>query len=129
MYGDITIQLAKTAATYIHADSIPYWLKHGTDEEWEETNKKLDILTNTSDLAYIYVSVISPDYKQRTYVFDTVNKSYCSDIMYKAYRKVGINLNKDGFATTIYDLISSSDCYISYYHVYKDDVKYIYYLD
>ena len=74
MYGDITIQLAKTAATYIHADSIPYWLKHGTDEEWEETNKKLDILTNTSDLAYIYVSVISPDYKQRTYVFDTVNQ-------------------------------------------------------
>ena len=44
MYGDITIQLAKTAATYIHADSIPYWLKHGPDEEWEETNKKLDIL-------------------------------------------------------------------------------------
>ena len=74
MYGDITIQLAKTAATYIHADSIPYWLRHGTDEEWEETNKKLDILTNTSDLAYIYVSVISPDYKQRTYVFDTVNQ-------------------------------------------------------
>lgn len=63
-----------------------------------------------------------------SFVFDTVNKSYCSDIMYKAYRKVGINLNKDGFATTIFDLISSSDCYISYYHVFKDGVKYIYYL-
>ena len=74
LYGDITIQLAKTGASYIHIDSIPYWVKHEVDEEWEETNKKLDTLTNTSDLAYIYVSVISPDYKTRTYVFDTVNK-------------------------------------------------------
>ena len=74
LYGDITIQLAKTGASYIHIDSIPYWVKHEPDEEWEETNQKLDTLTNTSDLAYIYVSVISPDYKTRTYVFDTVNK-------------------------------------------------------
>ena len=74
LYGDITIQLAKTGASYIHVDSIPYWIKHEPDEEWEETNKKLDTLTNTSDLAYIYVSVISPDYKKRTYVFDTVNQ-------------------------------------------------------
>ena len=74
LYGDITIQLAKTGASYIHVDSIPYWVKHEPDEEWEETNKKLDTLTNTSDLAYIYVSVISPDYKTRTYVFDTVNQ-------------------------------------------------------
>ncbi len=64
-----------------------------------------------------------------SFIFDTVNKSYCSDIISKSFKEVGINLNKDGFATTIYDLISSSDCYISYYHVYKDDVKYIYYLD
>ena len=74
LYGDITIQLAKTGASYIHVDSIPYWVKNEPDEEWEETNAKLDTLTNTSDLAYIYVSVISPDYKQRTYVFDTVNQ-------------------------------------------------------
>ena len=74
LYGDITIQLAKTGASYIHVDSIPYWVKHEPDEEWEETNQKLDTLTNTSDLAYIYVSVISPDYKTRTYVFDTVNQ-------------------------------------------------------
>ena len=74
LYGDITIQLAKTGASYIHTDSINYWIKHGPDDEWEETNKKLDTLTNTSDLAYIYVSVISPDYKKRTYIFDTVNQ-------------------------------------------------------
>ena len=64
-----------------------------------------------------------------SFIFNTVNSSYCSDIISKSFREIGINLNKDGFATTIYDLICSGDCYISYYHVIKDDVKYIYYLD
>ena len=72
-------------------------------------------------------SLLGDEYNY-SFIFDTVNKSYCSDIISKAYRKIGKNLNKDGFATTIYDLICSSDCYISYYHVIKDDVKYIYYL-
>ena len=61
-------------------------------------------------------------------LFDTVNKSYCSDLISKSFAEVGININKDGFVTTILDIISSGDCYISYYHIYKDDVKYIYYL-
>ena len=74
MYGNITQELAKTGATYIDVDRIPLWLTDGQDEEWEAANQKLDILTNTAELAYIYVSVISPDYKKRTYIFDTVNK-------------------------------------------------------
>ncbi len=74
MYGNITQELAKTGASYINVDKIPQWLQNGQDEDWEETNQKLDVLTDTAELAYIYVSVISPDYKTRTYVFDTVNK-------------------------------------------------------
>ncbi|MCR4899847.1 MAG: PP2C family protein-serine/threonine phosphatase [Treponema sp.] len=74
MYGNITQELAKTGASYINVDKIPEWLQNGQDEDWEETNQKLDVLTDTAELAYIYVSVISPDYKTRTYVFDTVNK-------------------------------------------------------
>ena len=62
-------------------------------------------------------------------MLDTVNKSYCTDVISKSYRKVGINLNKDGFITTNLDILCSGDLYISYYHYYKDDVKYIYYLD
>ena len=73
MYGNITQELAKTGATYIDVDRIPLWLQDGQDEAWQEANDKLDVLTSTAELAYIYVSVISPDYKKRTYVFDTVN--------------------------------------------------------
>lgn len=73
MYSNITEQLALTGASYINADNIPYWLENGTDEDWEYSNKMLDVLTNTAALAYIYVTTVSPDYKSRTYVFDTVN--------------------------------------------------------
>lgn len=63
-----------------------------------------------------------------SFTFDNVNKSYCSDLISKAYKTVNIDFNKNGFWTTIYDLIDSSDCHISYYHYFKDGIKYIYYL-
>ncbi len=79
------------------------------------------------EAASSYSALIGDDYNY-SFIFDTVNKSYCTDLVSKAYNKVGINLNKDGFVTTIYDLICSGDCYISYYHIIKNDVKYVYYL-
>ena len=121
MYGDITIQLAKTGASYIHVDSIPYWLKHGPDEEWEETNQKLDVLTNTSDLAYIYVSVISPDYKNRTYVFDTVNQlSLAAGSTVIPFGKVSSLENKDEeYINNLKIVIEEGKNYTSF--TYKDE--------
>ena len=64
-----------------------------------------------------------------SFIFDTINTSYCTDILSKAFIKYA-NLNKDGFATTVWDVICSSDTYISYYHYFDNDgVKHIYYLD
>lgn len=64
-----------------------------------------------------------------SFLFDTTNKSYCSDLVSKIYSYVGVNLNKDDFTTSIYDLLVSSDTYISYYHCYDSKgVKHIYYL-
>ena len=64
-----------------------------------------------------------------SFIFDTKNTSYCTDIISKGFSNKA-NLNKDGFATTIYDLICTSDTYISYYHYFDSDgVKHIYYLD
>jgi len=64
-----------------------------------------------------------------SFIFDTINNSYCTDILSKAFIKYA-NLNKDGFATTVWDLICSGDTYISYYHYFDNaGVKHIYYLD
>lgn len=65
-----------------------------------------------------------------SFLFDTKNKAYCSDLVNKAFDSIGVNLNKDGFTTSVYDLLVSSETYISYYQ-YTDNsgVKHIYYLD
>lgn len=64
-----------------------------------------------------------------SFIFNTTNKTYCSDLVSKVYSHIGVNLNKDDFTTSIYDLIVSSESYISYYHYYDSDgVKHIYYL-
>lgn len=64
-----------------------------------------------------------------SFLFDTVNKSYCSDLVSKVFNYIDKDLNKDDFTTSIYDLIVSNDTYISYYHYFDNEgVKHIYYL-
>lgn len=62
------------------------------------------------------------------FTFDTLNKSYCSDLISKAFDKVNLNLNKDGFWTTVWDIMVSPDLYITYYHYIDNGVKYVYYV-
>ncbi len=65
-----------------------------------------------------------------SFLFDAVNKSYCSDLVSKVFEYIGVDLNKDDFTTSIYDLIVSNETYISYYHYFDNKgIKYIYYLD
>ena len=73
IYGTVTEQFAQTAATYINGDKLNDWLSNGPDAEWEETNQRLIDITEASELVYVYVTTIAPDYKSRTYVFDTIN--------------------------------------------------------
>jgi len=73
IYGTLTEQFAQTASTYINGDKLDYWIENGPDQEWYETNQKLIDITEAAELVYVYVTTIAPDYKSRTYVFDTVN--------------------------------------------------------
>ena len=74
VYGTVTEQFAWTASTYVNGDSINKWMENGIDEEWQETNNKLIAITESAELVYVYTTIIAPDYKSRTYIFDTVNK-------------------------------------------------------
>ena len=73
IYGTVTEQFAQTAATYVNGDKLNYWIENGPDDEWYETNQRLIDITEASELVYVYVTTVAPDYKSRTYVFDTVN--------------------------------------------------------
>ncbi|MDD6485747.1 MAG: SpoIIE family protein phosphatase [Spirochaetales bacterium] len=73
-YRQVTQQIAETAISYVNADRINYYLKGGQeDEEWYETDAQLESLTETSKLAYIYVTVPDSKFMTRVYIFDTVN--------------------------------------------------------
>ena len=73
LYETVTRQFAETAISYIDPDRIVKWLTDGQDGTWDSMNARLNELTETAQLAYVYLTVVSPDYKSRIYVFDTVN--------------------------------------------------------
>lgn len=80
------------------------------------------------ELISMATSLVGDPYNY-SFIFDIDNTSYCSDLIAKCYAKIGKNINKDSFATTIYDIIVSGDVYISYHHYFdSDNVKHIYYL-
>lgn len=64
-----------------------------------------------------------------SFFFNTDKASYCTDLIGKAYSEIGVDLNKDGLTTSVYDLLISGETYISYYYC-KDNngVRYFYYL-
>lgn len=138
-YGDYQLGSLKGNQSTIEATGLDegknYSAAFDPEDTWVEDNLYTEVIglrvklsdEKRREVTSLCSSLIGDEYNY-SFVFDTVNKSYCSDLISKAYNKVGINLNKDGFVTTIYDLICSGDCYISYYHVIKNDVKYIYYL-
>lgn len=64
-----------------------------------------------------------------TYIFNTKNRYYCSDLISRCYEKVGIELNYDGFYTSIQDLIFNKNVYITFYKKIKNGISYIYYLE
>ena len=138
-YGDYQLGYIEGDKTTIEATGIgdgdncsetfdlDYW---ATDDPYTEIVGLRAKLSDEKrrEVTSICSSHIRDGYNYNLFMLDTVNKSYCTDIISKSYSKVGINLNKDGFITTNLDLLCSNDLYISYYHVYKKDVKYIYYL-
>lgn len=80
----------------------------------------------------ILVDAMAMEHEPYNYAFiwNTKNKSYCSDIISKIFANIGRNLNKDGFTTSVYDLLVTKDTYISYYHyIDSEGIKHVYYLD
>lgn len=73
-YKTVTEQIAHTALSYINGDRISeYAVNPVEDAEWREADNRLEMLTETAYLAYIYVTVPDVNYENRVYIFDTVN--------------------------------------------------------
>ncbi|MBP5329389.1 MAG: SpoIIE family protein phosphatase [Spirochaetaceae bacterium] len=73
-YRDITEQIAATALSYLDVERIKdYAAGAPADDEWYDADSKLDTLTRTTRLAYIYVTVPDEEFENRVYIYDTVH--------------------------------------------------------
>ena len=107
-----------------------YWIDDGTYKE--VVGLRMNGITDEQkdELMSIIYGELGDYYNFSFGLFESKSKSYCSDLISKAYNRIGYDLNKDKFFTTIYDLVVSPDCYISYYHYFDSDgVKYVYYIE
>ncbi|MGM9971636.1 MAG: YiiX/YebB-like N1pC/P60 family cysteine hydrolase [Anaeroplasmataceae bacterium] len=63
-----------------------------------------------------------------SFIFNTKDRYYCTDLISRAYETVGIDLNYDGFYTSVLDLIASQKTYIFFYKIIRNGISYFYYL-
>ena len=64
-----------------------------------------------------------------TFIFNTKNTYYCSDLITRSFEKFGYDINYDGFYSSIQDIICSDLTYISFYKKYSKGITYYYYLE
>ncbi|MCR5725183.1 MAG: SpoIIE family protein phosphatase [Treponema sp.] len=73
-YRTVTEQFARTALSYIDTNRITEYARTGmSDDAWRQSDNMLEILTETADIAYIYVTIPDETYTSRVYIYDTVN--------------------------------------------------------
>lgn len=104
-------------------------------EYWKDNNYRdqvigvrLKVSEEKKKKAFEYmVSKVGLDYNN-LFIFNTKNSFYCTDLISRAYETVGIDLNYDGFYTSVQDLIASDETYIFFYKEYKKGIEYYYYL-
>jgi|LSQX01.3.fsa_nt_gb hypothetical protein len=115
----------KTFGSYYRKEWIGLRIKGINQEEIDQVSEFM-----------VHLAEIEAQYNY-AFIFFTKNKYYCTDMMSRAFAtiinndgKPKYNLNRDGVAVTVNDLILSKDTYISYYvWTDKNNVKHIYYID
>ncbi len=75
-YNDSAYEIAETARAILNPDKFEQYLETGqTDAEYDNILARLDTLTDSTNVTFIYVARVSGDYKTLTYIYDTVNSS------------------------------------------------------
>ncbi len=114
----------KRFGSYYRREWIGIRVKGVTKEEIEQVNDFME-----------HLALIKAQYNF-FFVFHTKNRYYCTDMMSRAYAtitnsdgKQKYNLNRDGIAVSVNDLILSKDTYVSYYvRTDAKNVKHVYYV-
>lgn len=92
-YNDSAYEIAEAARKILNPDKFEQYLSTGqTDAEYDEILHWLDMLTNETNVTFIYVARVDPsDYRTLTYIYDTVNSSTDFSRYPLGYTDVGLD--------------------------------------
>ena len=75
-YNDAAYEVAYTARSILNADKLSHYVETlETDEEFDIIQKRLDELTDSMDVNFIYVGQVDPEGKSIIYIYDSVNSA------------------------------------------------------
>ncbi|MBQ5417922.1 MAG: HAMP domain-containing protein, partial [Oscillospiraceae bacterium] len=75
-YNDAAYEVAYTALSYLNPDRFGHYVETlETDEEFDIIQKRLDELTDSMDVNFIYVGEVDPEGRSIIYIYDSVNSS------------------------------------------------------
>ena len=74
-YGETATYIGETALTFIDGNDLPRYLENeGNNAQWEETDRRLQVLCDGMNAAEIFVVCVdSSDYSSLKFIFDVVN--------------------------------------------------------
>lgn len=124
-YDDFLYEITKNNCLEVAYNELYNKVFYDYNDYWhslEYTNSYIVLRVNLTEeekkiVFNKMVSMLGDDYNL-TFLLNQRENHYCSDLLTKAFKEVGINLNQDGFITTMYDIITSRDTKIVMYKEY-----------
>ena len=121
-YRDITEQICETGLSFINVDKIPeYAVTHIPDDDWYESDAKLDMLTVTAKLAYIYVTIPDKAFESRVYIFDTVHPDIKNSTKYALGWKNTLSNYDEEYIQNLKNVMLKGEPYIRFKYNKKSD--------
>ena len=109
IYGTVTEQFAQTAASYVNGDKIDHWLSDGADQEWEETTRRLEDITEGAEIVYVAVIKLSSDYSHLIYVFDTGNHKEVNSKVYELGFRHSLEKKSSDYIEMLRDILENGE--------------------
>ena len=117
-YNDSAYEIAEAACAFLNPDKFDEYLSSGqTDEEFDEIQKRLDILVNTTNATLIYVAKVdTSDYRTLTYIYDSVNESTGFSRYPFGYTAVGVD---EKYVNNVRNIITKGERATEYLYSYS----------
>lgn len=119
-YNDSAYEIAETARTFLNPDRFTDYLATGqTDKEYEEINRRLSDLVDSTEATFIYVAAVdSSDYRTLTYIYDAVNSKSGFDMYPLGYTAPGVD---EKYVVNVKNMMTKGERATEYLYSYSEE--------